>query len=288
MNTLLGRNLKVGYHLNKSVYLKTLCFKGLRVNGDVIINGRKSNTSQIMDVSGYVQQDELFVSTLTVREHLNIQANLRLVNMSADERQKRVNEVINELGLRKCQNSQIGVNGIKKGISGGETKRLSFASELLDNPPLLFCDEPTTGLDSSMAESVVNLMRSLASSGHTIICTIHQPSSAIFNKFDKVMFLASGRLTYFGTPSDSIKLFESFGYPCPANYNPADMIVDLLSIEAGKEDECRERIQRVCDQFHESNTSRELLQRVEQSKLNMNERKEEQSLREMAPVYLQV
>jgi ABC-type multidrug transport system ATPase subunit len=57
--------------------------------------------------------------------------------------------VIHELGLKKCRNSRIGIGAIKKGISGGEVKRLSFASELLDNPPLLFCDEPTTGLDSS-------------------------------------------------------------------------------------------------------------------------------------------
>jgi ABC-type multidrug transport system ATPase subunit len=241
-----------------------------------------------MNISGYVQQDELFVSTLTVREHLEIQANLRLVNMNSSERQRRVGEVMRELGLRKCQNAKIGISGIDKGISGGESKRLSFASELLDNPPLLFCDEPTTGLDSFMAESVVNVMRSLTSSGHTIICTIHQPSSSIFKNFDKVMFLASGRLTYFGTPADSIKLFESFGYPCPPNYNPADMIIDLLSIESGKEEESRERIRKVCDQFHHSDASKELIERIERSKLNMNAKKEDKFVRQMASVFLQV
>lgn len=71
-------------------------------------------------------------------------------------------------------------------ILGGEAKRLLFASELLNNPPLLFCDEPTTGLDSFMAESVVNVMRNLVKAGRTIICTIHQPSSIVYRKFDKV------------------------------------------------------------------------------------------------------
>ncbi|KAI6171456.1 ABC transporter domain-containing protein [Aphelenchoides bicaudatus] len=270
LNSLLGRNLK-----------------GLQVSGDVIINGRKTSTGQIMDISGYVQQDELFVSTLTVQEHLNVQANLRLVNMNAKQRKQRIEEIIHELGLRKCRNSRIGISGVKKGISGGELKRLSFASELLDNPPLLFCDEPTTGLDSSMAESVVNLMRSLASSGHTIICTIHQPSSAIFGKFDKAMFLASGRLAYFGSPSDSIKVFKSFGYPCPTNYNPADMILDVLSIEPGKVEEGKERVQQICDKFVDSPAGKDLQDRIDRSKFNLDEKKAE-SFRQMAPLYLQV
>lgn len=72
---------------------------------------------------------------------------------------------------------------------GGEAKRLSFASELLTNPPLLFFDEPTTGLDSFMAESVVNVMKKLSKMGRTIICTIHQPSSLLYRKFDKVCFV---------------------------------------------------------------------------------------------------
>lgn len=68
-------------------------------------------------------------------------------------------------------------------------RRLSFAGELLSNPALLFCDEPTTGLDSSMAESVVNVMKKLCKNGRTIICTIHQPSSIIYRKFDRVKFI---------------------------------------------------------------------------------------------------
>lgn len=102
------------------------------------------------------------------------------------------------------------------------------------------------------------------------------------------MFLASGRLSYFGTPLDSIKLFKSFGYPCPANYNPADLIVDILSVESGKEAECRERIQKISDQFHRSEAGKQLQHRIECSKLSMNERKEENAFREMAPIYLQV
>ena len=73
-------------------------------------------------------------------------------------------------------------------VSGGEAKRLTVASVLLDNPSILFLDEPTTGLDSHMAQSLMNTLQKLAKDGRTIVCTIHQPSSNIFNALDKVGF----------------------------------------------------------------------------------------------------
>ena len=68
-------------------------------------------------------------------------------NLSSAERYKRVEEVISELGLLRCQHTLVGVPGRIKGISGGELKRLSLACEILTNPPLLFCDEPTSGIN---------------------------------------------------------------------------------------------------------------------------------------------
>lgn len=68
-----------------------------------------------------------------------------------------------QLALSKCQNTVIGIPGRLKGISGGEMKRLSFASEVLTDPPLMFCDEPTSGLDSFMAQNVIQVCRLLIS-----------------------------------------------------------------------------------------------------------------------------
>ena len=110
------------------------------------------------------------------------------------------------MNLKKCENTTIAIAD-QKGISGGEKRLLAFAAEILTDPMVLFCDEPTSGLDSFMAISVVDSMKSLASKGKTIICTIHQvsfrivlkyvskyliiilfqqPSSEIFERFDKV------------------------------------------------------------------------------------------------------
>uniref|UniRef100_A0A914EIA1 ABC transporter domain-containing protein n=1 Tax=Acrobeloides nanus TaxID=290746 RepID=A0A914EIA1_9BILA len=245
LNTLLSRNLQ-----------------GLEIEGSVLVEGC-SLGRKMTQVSGYVQQDELFMPTLTVYEHLSIQAKLRLVGFSENERKQRVEEIMQELGLNKCRHARIGLTGVKKGISGGEAKRLSIASELLNNPPILFLDEPTTGLDSFLAESVVNVMTKLAKSGRTLICTIHQPSSVIYRKFDKVMFLARGRLAYFGTPENAVETFARFGYHCPRNYNPADMIIESLAVEAHHESQSLVRIDKICNDFAQSDESRQFQEVVE-------------------------
>lgn len=110
--------------------------------------------------------------------------------------------------MKKCENTIIGFFG-HRGISGGEKRRLAFASEIITNPSILFCDEPTSGLDSFMAMSVMEAMKNLANQGKCIICTIHQPSSDIFQEFDKLCLLAEGRLAYFGSLSGATDFFKS-------------------------------------------------------------------------------
>ncbi len=95
------------------------------------------------------------------------------------------NQICCKFNLFKCRNIKIGGVNNAKGISGGEKRRLSFASEILTDPQILFCDEPISGLDSHMAYMIVNKLANLAKQGKIIICTIHQPSSQVFEKFDK-------------------------------------------------------------------------------------------------------
>lgn len=97
----------------------------------------------------------------------------------------------------------IGQTGVIKGLSGGEKKRLSFAAEVLTNPSLMFCDEPTSGLDSFMALNVVQVLKTMAQNGKTVICTIHQPSSELYALFDKLILLAEGKVAFMGTPEEA-------------------------------------------------------------------------------------
>ena len=136
-----------------------------------------------------MQQHDIFVGSLTVNEHLNFHAALQMPRATSRQRYKRVNELMEHFGLMKCVDTLIGFPGISKTISGGEMKRLSLATELITNPPLIFCDEPTSGLDSFLAEIVVESLAQLAKNGTTILCTIHQPSSRTFSLFSHLLLL---------------------------------------------------------------------------------------------------
>lgn len=196
---------------------------------------------------------------------------------SSKERLERIEEVLTLVGLKKAEKVLIGDEKLK-GISGGEKRRLSFASEFLTNPSILFCDEPTSGLDSFMAMNIMDLMISLARMGKTIICTIHQPSSQIFNKFDKLLLLAEGQIAYHGKASDAISFFSSINYPCPENYNPADHFIQILA-----EEESRKKTKLICDQFSESEIAQEM--RAEVKAIETNVQDEDKNSRTNDDIY---
>lgn len=109
-----------------------------------------------------------------------------------------------------CANNRIGNGDERKVLSGGEKKRLAFATELLTKPTILFCDEPTTGLDSYSAQQLILTLQSLAKLGTTIMCTIHQPSSQLFAMFHQVLLLTEGRIAFTGTPIQALEFFATY------------------------------------------------------------------------------
>ncbi|XP_078321987.1 protein white-like [Crassostrea virginica] len=240
----------------KSTLLNVLTFRNrgsLILQGDVRVNGVVVDKSSIANISAYVQQDDLFIGAMTVREHLTFRALLRMdKRKTRGERLQKVEDVILDLGLSKCADTVIGIPGRLRGISGGEMKRLSFASDLLTNPPLMFCDEATSGLDSFMAHSVIYALKSMVRRGKTILCTIHQPPSDVFELFDEVFLLAEGRVAFSGPIPDAIEFFKSNGHPCPMNYNPADHFILTLAIVPGKEADCKSRVKKICSAYEAS------------------------------------
>ena len=88
--------------------------------------------------------------------------------------------------------------------------------------------------------------------GKGIMCTVHQPSSQVFEIFDKLILMAQGRLAYLGPTRDARAFIEMAGYPCPPNYNPADHILYTLAIVPGEEDRCRRKINSICDDYDSS------------------------------------
>ncbi|CAH0478266.1 unnamed protein product [Peronospora belbahrii] len=213
----------------KSTLLDCISGRNHDVEGIITLNGEPWN-DRIKRFASYVMQDDLFYSTITVKEHLVYQAKLRMGKSYTEQQyRKRVDDVMEELGLMKCRDTLIGGLSLR-GISGGERKRLSFATEILTNPSILFVDEPTSGLDSYMAETVTMKLQQIARGGRTVVATIHQPSSELFALFDQLYLVSDGSPVYQGKARDSVEYFASLGYECPSLMNPTDYFMKQLVV----------------------------------------------------------
>ena len=171
--------------------------------------------------------------TSTVLETLLFAAHLRLPeNIPKEIKDHRAQTVLGQLGLTDVAHTRVG-SVERRGISGGEMRRVSIGIELVAAPDVLVLDEPTSGLDSVSAARLVKLLKSLAEdpeSQTTIIASIHQPSSALYHSFTQVVLLSNGRQLYFGPGgSRPAEFFASQGRPCPSGYNVADHLLEIAS-----------------------------------------------------------
>ncbi|KAL5225295.1 hypothetical protein ABZP36_011934 [Zizania latifolia] len=202
------------------------------LDGTVLLNGRKANLS--FGAAAYVTQDDNLIGTLTVRETISYSARLRLPDkMPMEEKRALVDGTIVEMGLQDCADTVVG-NWHLRGISGGEKRRVSIALEILMRPRLLFLDEPTSGLDSASAFFVTQTLRGLARDGRTVIASIHQPSSEVFELFDRLYLLSGGRTVYFGQASEACEFFAQAGFPCPPMRNPSDHFLRCINADFDK------------------------------------------------------
>jgi ABC-type multidrug transport system ATPase subunit len=197
----------------------------LKVNGKLFLNGSKIDSIQkIKHRISYVMQQDIMFEDMTPEEQLLSTAKLAGV----PNPEKRVEEVVSWLGLESCKDTRVG-SVMVRGISGGEKKRTSIGLEIITNPSLIFLDEPTTGLDSKSALDVVNIIKMLAENGRTIISTIHQPSSEVLARYDRVMCLCEGNLVYDGTPDNIPSYFTEIGMAPKEHTNPADHLMTILN-----------------------------------------------------------
>lgn len=180
---------------------------------------------------GFVPQDDIMHRELTVRQALYYSARLRLPADTSDaELHGRIDTVLAELGLSGLDGARIGTPE-RKGISGGERKRVNIAMELLTDPSVLFLDEPTSGLSSEDALMVVQLLRRLADEGKTVVLTIHQPGREAFALLDEVVVVGKdevttpGRLVFFGPAyPDAAEFFA----PAPTTVRSDDLSPDAM------------------------------------------------------------
>ena len=201
-----------------------------RMAGTISINHIPCSTTRLRSYAGFVPQDDILHPDLTVYENLYYSAMLRLPRrMKKTQKIRIIEDTIEMLGLDHIRNSRVG-SVEKRGISGGQRKRVNIGTELVANPSLLFMDEPTSGLDASAALEVLSSLRRLADLGLTIITVVHQPRYSIFSSFHTVLLLGQGgRTVYLGRTEECMAYFDSLGFEQPENENPADFIMDVIS-----------------------------------------------------------
>ena len=158
---------------------------------------------------GYISQDDLLIEELTVYQNLFYNARLCFNDLGHEFVHKRVLETLLNIGLLDIKDQLVG-GVFNQGISGGQRKRLNIALELIREPAILFIDEPTSGLSSSDSENIIDLLKELSLKGKLIYVVIHQPSSDIYKKIDKLLLLdMGGYLIYNGNPVDALVYFKS-------------------------------------------------------------------------------
>lgn len=231
--------------------------KGCELRGVVQLSGEG-------DVGAVAQEEQMFAQ-MTVRETLSTAAALRLPQGLSDaERGVVVDRILAKLSLVKCAETPVG-DAKTRGISGGERKRLSLGCELISSPSLLCLDEPTSGLDSFQAEKVMATLKGLAAEGHTVVASIHQPSGAIWRLFDDVVLLSEGLTVYAGSASGAVAFVKEHGFECPSHLNPAEFLLDLISVDFSTpeaEASTRTRVERLAAAFASGNAvTTDLLQR---------------------------
>jgi ABC-type multidrug transport system ATPase subunit len=173
-----------------------------------------------------VEQHDRNWAYLTCCETLTYAAELYDVVKTKAEIPLLVHDILNKMGLESCAHTRC------SNLSGGQQRRLSLAIALVKQPIVLFLDEPTSGLDAASASGIMTEITSVAKSENLIIiCTIHQPSSKVFSKFDKVMILSKGREAFVGDVHDAGPYFEHLGEPVPTSINPAEHFLDVFNAD---------------------------------------------------------
>ena len=171
-----------------------------------------------------------------MRETLTCAAQLRLpASIDNATRTLIVEQTIVELGLTDSANTIVGGAG-RKGISGGEKRRLSIGCVLVSFPSVLVLDEPTTGLDSFTAFQLLSTLSRLAKRGRTVILSLHQPRSDAYPLFDRLVLLTRGRVAYAGKTSEVLPHFAALGYAPETDTNPLDFMIDISSVDYRDDD----------------------------------------------------
>lgn len=198
-------------------------------NNSISMNGAPRDSKLFRSAASFVAENEILLGCFTVYETLMYAAKLTTPsNVSAEKRKEHVEDAIAHMGLESCRNVIVG-DVLRQGIDAGQKRRLNIAIELVARPTILILEEPTAGLDSASAFHVMENLQDLARHGRTVICTLDQPSTRVYELLDNVTFLSNGETVYSGPAPQALDYFQEHGHACPQFSSPADYILDLIN-----------------------------------------------------------
>ncbi|KAF8940577.1 hypothetical protein BGZ58_005735 [Dissophora ornata] len=215
----------------KTTLISMLTSKIPKDEGRILINGQEEDLSHYRKLIGFVPQEDVMMRELTVLDVLLHSAYMRLPSdLKKTEMTERVLEILDFLGLNIVMDSVVG-DAERRGISGGQRKRVNIGMELVTDPSILFLDEPTSGLDSSTSGDVCKMLKSVARrKGLTVAAVIHSPSPVAFDQFDDLLLLSqNGRVVFHGPRTEAPAYFAAIGFPVPDNSSPSDFYLDVIS-----------------------------------------------------------
>lgn len=184
--------------------------------------------SKLQSFVGFVPQDDIVHGDLTVWENMLFSALIKLPALGRAERHRLVEAVVDALKLSKISGSLVG-SVDRRGISGGQRKRVNVGVEMVGLPSVLVMDEPTSGLDATMTWEFLKVCKDLTELGLTVLCVIHQPRYTAYTMFDHVLLLTKYGSVFCGSPCMSIAYFKhGLGEALDVNENPADVLIDLI------------------------------------------------------------
>ena len=193
-----------GSGAGKSTFMH--CINGVSkpTSGKVLVNGCDlyQNYSVLKNIIGYVPQQDIVFTDLTLIDMLKYAADLRMSDDATEkEKANRIDEVLDIVELSDKKDVMI------RNLSGGQKKRASIAVELIADPKLFFLDEPTSGLDPGTERSIMKTLRKMADLGKTIILVTH--TTLNLHLCDKIVFLGvGGKLCFAGSPKDALDFFK--------------------------------------------------------------------------------
>ncbi|PIA64438.1 hypothetical protein AQUCO_00100133v1 [Aquilegia coerulea] len=248
----------------KTTLLKALAGKldkDLKVSGHVTYNGHTSREFVQQRTSAYISQHDLHAGDMTVRETLDFSARCQGVGYRNDvlaelaRREKKhsikpdadidvfmkaaavegqkssilTDYVLKLLGLEMCADTMVG-DDMRRGISGGQKKRVTTGEMLVGPSMALFMDEISTGLDSSTTYQIVKCLKhTIRVFQSTMVISLLQPAPETFELFDDVILICEGKIVYHGPRDSILEFFETMGFKCPPRKGIADFLQEVTS-----------------------------------------------------------